>query len=77
MSATLCAVHEVSARDPQPFKHLVPSLISILKQVRKYQMPLVMLVLLSGADGPVLLDSHLRLNVNSAQLILVMATAGC
>ena len=34
MSATLCAVHEVSSRDSQPFKHLVPSLISILKQVR-------------------------------------------
>ena len=33
MSATLCAVHQVSARDPQPFKHLVPSLLSILKQV--------------------------------------------
>ena len=33
MGASLCALQEVTAVDPQPFKHLVPSLISILKQV--------------------------------------------
>ena len=32
MCATLCAVESVAARRPQEFKHLVPSLISILKQ---------------------------------------------
>ena len=33
MCATLCAVETVASRHPQEFKHLVPSLISILKQV--------------------------------------------
>ena len=33
MCATLCAVEAVATRRPQEFKHLVPSLISILKQV--------------------------------------------
>ena len=32
MGASLCALQEVMAVDPQPFKHLVPSLVSILKQ---------------------------------------------
>ena len=32
MCATLCAVEFVAQRRPQEFKHLVPSLISILKQ---------------------------------------------
>ena len=32
MSAALCALHDVIARDPQPYKNLIPSFISILKQ---------------------------------------------
>jgi vesicle coat complex subunit len=32
MSAALCALHEVVARDPKPYKNLIPSFISILKQ---------------------------------------------
>ena len=35
MCATLCAVEAVATRRPQEFKHLVPSLISILKQVSR------------------------------------------
>ena len=34
MSAALCALHEVCSRDCRPFKNLVPSFVSILKQVR-------------------------------------------
>lgn len=33
MSAALCALHEVCSRDCRPFKNLVPSFVSILKQV--------------------------------------------
>ncbi|KAK9809765.1 hypothetical protein WJX73_004225 [Symbiochloris irregularis] len=39
MAASLCAVQEVSARDPRHFKHLVPALTSILKQVAEHRMP--------------------------------------
>ena len=34
MNAALCALHEVVARSPQPYKNLIPSFVSILKQVR-------------------------------------------
>lgn len=34
MSAALCALTEVAMRDPQPYKNLIPSFVSILKQVR-------------------------------------------
>ena len=34
MSAALCALQEVVARDPKPYKNLIPSFISILKQAR-------------------------------------------
>ena len=33
MSAALCALHEVVARDARPYKNLIPSFVSILKQV--------------------------------------------
>ena len=33
MSAALCALHEIIKQDPLPYKNLVPSFISILKQV--------------------------------------------
>ena len=34
MSAALSALHEVIKTDPRPYKNLVPSFTSILKQVR-------------------------------------------
>jgi len=33
MSAALCALLEVTSRDPQPYKNVIPSFVSILKQV--------------------------------------------
>lgn len=33
MSAAVCALHEVIKRDPLPYKNLIPSFTSILKQV--------------------------------------------
>ena len=33
MSAALCALYETIKQDPLPYKNLVPSFISILKQV--------------------------------------------
>ena len=33
MGASLCALHDLVALDPAPFRNLVPSLCSILKQV--------------------------------------------
>ena len=33
MSAALCALLEVAGRDPKPYKNLIPSFVSILKQV--------------------------------------------
>ena len=33
MSSALCALLEVTARDPKPYKNLIPSFVSILKQV--------------------------------------------
>lgn len=32
MSAALCALHESVKQDPLPYKNLIPSFISILKQ---------------------------------------------
>lgn len=34
MSAALCALHESVKQDPLPYKNLIPSFISILKQAR-------------------------------------------
>ena len=39
MSAALCALHDVIARDPKPYKNLIPSFISILKQVHHVDIP--------------------------------------
>lgn len=33
MSAALCALQEAILRDPKPYKNLIPSFVSILKQV--------------------------------------------
>ena len=33
MSAALCALQEAIQRDPKPYKSLIPSFVSILKQV--------------------------------------------
>ena len=33
MTAALCALHEVALVDPKPYKNLIPSFVSILKQV--------------------------------------------
>lgn len=37
MSAALCALHEVIARDARTYKNLIPSFVSILKQVSQQQ----------------------------------------
>lgn len=34
MSAALCALHDAIKADPRPYKNLLPSFTSILKQVR-------------------------------------------
>ena len=34
MSAALCALLEVTFRDPKPYKNVIPSFVSILKQVK-------------------------------------------
>ena len=34
MSAALCALYEIIKQDPLPYKNIVPSFISILKQVK-------------------------------------------
>ena len=39
MSAALCALHEVIRTQPQPYKNLIPSFISILKQVAEHRLP--------------------------------------
>jgi hypothetical protein len=48
MSAALCALLEVVSVDPKPYKNLIPSFISILKQVA----PSVRLVASSSAHAP-------------------------
>ena len=41
MSAALCALHEAIARDGRAYKNLIPSFVSILKQVSQLQMCLL------------------------------------
>jgi AP-4 complex subunit epsilon-1 len=35
MSAALCALHDLIAADAAPYRNLVPSFVSILKQARR------------------------------------------
>jgi len=39
MSASLCALHDCVKMDPRPYKNLVPSFTSILKQVFEHRLP--------------------------------------
>jgi AP-4 complex subunit epsilon-1 len=39
MAAALCALGEAAAADPAPYRGLVPSLASILKQVAEHRLP--------------------------------------
>mmetsp|Transcript_32614 Transcript_32614/g.72040 ORF Transcript_32614/g.72040 Transcript_32614/m.72040 type:complete len:1058 (+) Transcript_32614:132-3305(+) len=39
MSAALCALHEVIKVDPKPYKNLIPSFTSIMKQVSEHRLP--------------------------------------
>lgn len=39
MSAALCALQEAIQRDPKPYKNLIPSFVSILKQVAEHRLP--------------------------------------
>ncbi|PNW83178.1 hypothetical protein CHLRE_06g310000v5 [Chlamydomonas reinhardtii] len=39
MSAALCALHECIKGDPRPYKNLIPSFTSILKQVSEHRLP--------------------------------------
>ncbi len=39
MSAALCALHEVIKSDTRPYKNLIPSFTSILKQVSEHRLP--------------------------------------
>ncbi|GFR52797.1 hypothetical protein Agub_g15417, partial [Astrephomene gubernaculifera] len=39
MSAALCALHECIRSDPRPYKNLIPSFTSILKQVAEHRLP--------------------------------------
>ncbi|KAL6753746.1 ARM repeat-containing protein [Haematococcus lacustris] len=39
MSAALCALHDAVKADPRPYKNLIPSFTSILKQVSEHRLP--------------------------------------
>lgn len=39
MAAALCALHELVKLDPKPYRNLVPSFVSILKQVAEHRLP--------------------------------------
>ncbi|GLI59980.1 hypothetical protein VaNZ11_002038 [Volvox africanus] len=39
MSASLCALHDCIKVDPRPYKNLIPSFTSILKQVSEHRLP--------------------------------------
>ena len=39
MGASLCALHDLASQDPGPYRNLVPSVVSILKQARAHTAP--------------------------------------
>lgn len=39
MAAALCALHDAASHDPRPYRNLVPSFVSILKQVSEHRLP--------------------------------------
>jgi len=39
MAAALCALYELVRLDPKPYRNLVPSFVSILKQVAEHRLP--------------------------------------
>ena len=39
MGASLCALHDLASQDPGPYRNLVPSFVSILKQARAHRAP--------------------------------------
>lgn len=39
MAASLCALGELVARDARPYKNLIPSFVSILKQITDGKLP--------------------------------------
>lgn len=43
MSAALCALQEAIQQDPKPYKNLIPSFVSILKQVSNLPLMLIRL----------------------------------
>ena len=50
MSAALCALQEAIQTDPKPYKNLIPSFVSILKQVNLTTTLCDMLALCSVQD---------------------------
>lgn len=38
MAASLCALHELAKQDPYPYRNLIPSLTSIIKQVVEHRL---------------------------------------
>lgn len=38
MSATLCALQELASQDPIPYRNLIPSLSSIIKQIVEHRL---------------------------------------
>lgn len=54
MSAALCALQEAIQRDPKPYKNLIPSFVSILKQVWFVLLPPVIMPLILSAVTMVL-----------------------
>ena len=39
MAASLCALSDVVANQPAQYRHLIPSFVSILKQVAEHRLP--------------------------------------
>lgn len=39
MAAALCALFDTAKHDPKPYRNLIPSFVSILKQVAEHRLP--------------------------------------